>query len=116
MKSNKQPLFILSLVAILAAFAVPGQAQTEKATESKSKQASERKPRTVIALFNFADKNKDGKLTREEAKGHLPLTYRDFAKIDKEQRGWINFDQFMEYTNQRVSKHADDLLKAGDKL
>lgn len=115
MKLNKKSLIALPLAFLAVAFALPGLAQTEKAPESKSTPASTRKPGTVQALFNSADKNKDGHVTRSEAKGRLPLTYRDFAKIDKEKRGWIDFDQFMAYTNERVSKHADDLIKTGEK-
>ena len=108
-------MLAVSIALMAATFALPGHAQTEKAAETKPAQVNTRKPKTVQALFNFADKNKDGKVTRAEAKGHLPLTYRDFAKIDKEQRGSIDFEQFLAYTNERTQKHADDLIRTGEK-
>jgi hypothetical protein len=46
--------------------------------------------------------------------GHLPITYLSFEEIDTVKAGWITFDQFMAFTNQRVQKLADDVLKQGD--
>jgi hypothetical protein len=72
--------------------------------------------RTVHSMFNFADANKDGRLTRDEAKGHLPFTFSDFASIDIDSRGWISFEQFVTYTNKRVGKQAYDILHSTDRL
>jgi hypothetical protein len=58
----------------------------------------------VRSMFNFADADKNGRLTREEAKWHLPFTFSDFATIDTDRRGWISFEQFAAYTHQRVGK------------
>jgi Ca2+-binding EF-hand superfamily protein len=69
--------------------------------------------KAVTAMFAFADQNKDGQLTREEARGHLPLTYANFDRIDNAQRGSISFEQFLGFTHQRVGKQADELLKIG---
>jgi Ca2+-binding EF-hand superfamily protein len=68
---------------------------------------------TVQAMFAFADQNKDGRLTREEARGHLPATYASFDRIDTARRGSIDFEQFLGFTRQRVGQHADELLKIG---
>ncbi len=69
--------------------------------------------KTVTAMFAFADQNKDGQLTREEARGHLPLTYANFDGIDTAQRGSISFGQFVGFTHQRVGQQAEELLKIG---
>lgn len=69
--------------------------------------------KTAHAMFAFADQNKDGQLTRAEAKGHLPLTYNSFDSIDAAKRGWISFEQFAEFTNQRAAQQADAVLKVG---
>ncbi|XVJ70777.1 MAG: EF-hand domain-containing protein [Rhizobacter sp.] len=87
----------------------PGQATASAPTQPSGQ-------RTVRSMFNFADANKDGRLTRDEAKGHLPLTFSDFASIDIDSRGWISFEQFVAYTNQRVGKQADDILHSNDRL
>lgn len=69
--------------------------------------------KTLRAMFDFADQNKDGQLTPDEARGHLPITYKSFARIDTDQRGWISYEQFVSFTNQRVGKQADEFLKIG---
>ena len=70
--------------------------------------------RTVRAMFDFADANKDGRLTRAEARGHLPLTYDQFQTIDTAGRGWIGFDQFVAFTNRRVDQQTRAVFKIGD--
>jgi hypothetical protein len=69
--------------------------------------------KTVQALFDFADQNHDGRLTREEARGHLPLTYGSFDRVDSARRGWISFEQFVAFTNQRAGGQAEEVLKLG---
>lgn len=61
-------------------------AQTMTATEANEiKQAEER--------FAAADKNKDGKLTLEEAKAGMPRIASSFSKIDVEKNGYVTLDQ-----------------------
>lgn len=69
--------------------------------------------KTAHAMFNFADQDKDGRLTRAEAKGHLPLTFGSFDRIDTARRGWISFEQFAGFTNQRADQQAQAVLKIG---
>ncbi len=107
--------------ALMVAFSTASWAQqtqpaaTQGQSEAKSTQpAATQAPMTLRKLFANADKNGDGKVTKDEAKGHLPITYRSFEEIDTDKRGWITFDQFMAFTNKRVQKHADDILTEGD--
>ncbi len=76
-------------------------------------QAPPQNLKTVRALFASADQNKDGQVTREEARGHLPLTYANFEHIDTAKRGWISFDQFRTYTEERAAKQTEEVLKIG---
>ena len=112
----------LSVIALIAAFGTVSWAQQTQpaATEGQSKAqptqpAAPQGPMTLRKLFAKADKNGDGQVTKAEAKGHLPITYTSFEQIDVDKRGWITFDQFMAFTNKRVDKQADDILKQGDK-
>lgn len=107
--SRRSFAVVTSLVAIALSAPVLAQDADAKANVKPPS-------KTVRALFNNADKNKDGNVTRAEAKGRLPLTYRDFDKIDTDKKGSISFDQFMAYTNQRVAKQADDVVHIGDKF
>lgn len=70
--------------------------------------------RTVKAMFDFADANHDGRLTRAEARGHLPLTYDQFATIDTAGRGWIGFDEYVAFTNRRADQQTRAVFKVGD--
>jgi hypothetical protein len=69
---------------------------------------------TLRRLYAAADVNHDGLLTREEARGWLPITYASFGEIDVDKRGWITFEQFMRFTEARVGKQADDIIHLYD--
>jgi Ca2+-binding EF-hand superfamily protein len=121
MSKNERKL-ALSVIALIAAFSTASWAQqtqpvaTQGQSESLSTQpTATQAPMTLRKLFANADKNGDGKVTKDEAKGHLPITYASFEQIDTDKHGWITFDQFMAFTNKRVQKQADDILTQGDK-
>jgi Ca2+-binding EF-hand superfamily protein len=76
-------------------------------------EAAPRNLKTVSAMFALADQNGDGRLTRDEAKGRLPLTYANFERIDAARRGSIGFEQFLAYTQERAGRQAEDVLKIG---
>ena len=112
----------LSVIALMVAFATASWAQQTPpaATQGQSQAqptqpAATQGPWTLRKLFAHADKNGDGKVTKEEAKGHLPITYLSFEEIDTDKRGYITFDQFMTFTNKRDQKLADDILTQWDK-
>jgi hypothetical protein len=112
----------LSVIALMVAFCSASWAQqTQPAAGQGQPQAEQTQPAatkgpmTLRKLFTTADKNGDGKLTKAEAKGPLPITYANFEQIDTDKRGWISFDQFMAFTNKRVDKQADDILTQWDK-
>jgi Ca2+-binding EF-hand superfamily protein len=108
--------FALVLMALAVGSSGFAAAQTDAGTQAstKTQAAAPKGDKSVRAMFAFADKNKDGQLTRAEAKGHLPITYKNFDSIDTDKRGWISFDQFVEFTNKRIGKQADDILKIGE--
>ena len=112
----------LSVIALTVAFGTASWAQqtqpaaTQGQSQAQPTQPAETKgPMTLRRLFARADKNGDGRVTKEEAKGTLPITYASFAEIDIDKRGWISFEQFMAFTNKRVNKQADDILTQWDK-
>ena len=114
-KNKRKTAFFVG--TLIVAFSTAGWAQqtrpaaTQEQTESQSTQpAATRAPMTLTKLFARADKNGDGKVTKDEAKGHLPITYLNFEEIDTDKRGWISFDQFIAFTNKRVNKQADNIL------
>ncbi len=98
---------------IASALLAAGLFATGAAMAGDAPEAAPQNLKTARALFSMADQNKDGQVTREEARGHLPLTYANFERIDTARRGSINFDQFLAFTQERAAEQADQVLKIG---
>ena len=117
--SKYQRKTALSVIALIVAFGTASWAQqtppAATSGQSQAQPAETKGPMTLRKLFARADKNGDGRVTKEEAKGVLPITYASFEQIDVDKRGSISFEQFMAFTNKRVAKQADDVLTLGDK-
>lgn len=47
----------------------------------------------LTARFATADKDKNGKLTKAEAKDGMPRIYANFDRIDAAKRGFLTLDQ-----------------------
>ncbi len=43
--------------------------------------------------FKAADKDGDGKLTREEAEAGMPRVAKNFDKLDKDHKGYVTLDE-----------------------
>lgn len=52
--------------------------------------------------FNQADKDHDGKLTRDEAKAGMPRVAEHFDDIDSEHRGYITLGQIQSAIRSRM--------------
>lgn len=74
----------LTLTALTLAFSAsaPATAQMRKPD-----------PEEVAKRFAAADKNGDGRLTRDEAKAGLPRVAKNFDTIDKEKKGYVTLDE-----------------------
>jgi Ca2+-binding EF-hand superfamily protein len=116
---RKTALFV---IALMVAFGTASWAQQTQPAATQghpqaqpTQPATTREPMTLRKLFAWADMNGDGRLTKDEAKGHLPITHASFEQVDTDKHGWISFDQFLAFTNKRVNKQADDMLRQWDK-
>lgn len=49
----------------------------------------------ITARFNAADKNGDGKVTREEAQATMPRVAMAWEKIDVDKKGYITLQQLL---------------------
>ncbi|MEY4669381.1 MAG: hypothetical protein RL518_2080 [Pseudomonadota bacterium] len=56
---------------------------------------------TLKSRFASADKNGDGKLTRDECQAGMPRIYRGFDKIDEGKKGYITLDQIIAFVASR---------------
>lgn len=52
---------------------------------------------TLKTRFAAADKDQDGKLTREECQAGMPRIYRGFDKIDADKKGYLTLDQIITF-------------------
>lgn len=56
---------------------------------------------TLKSRFAAADKNGDGKLTREECEAGMPRIYRGFDQIDSGKKGYITLEQIITFVSNR---------------
>jgi Ca2+-binding EF-hand superfamily protein len=54
--------------------------------------------------FVKADVNKDGKLTKEEAKGKMPRVYDNFEKIDSAKKGYVTQKQIEDFAMTMIAQ------------
>ncbi len=87
--------FTRPLVAFIAVLGVSATAIAQPTTPTP---AQIQQVRTMLAeRFAKADVNKDGKLTKEEAKGVMPRVYEYFDKIDTAKRGYLTRQQIEDF-------------------
>jgi Ca2+-binding EF-hand superfamily protein len=56
---------------------------------------------TLKSRFGAADKNGDGKLTRDECEAGMPRIYKAFDRIDTDNKGTITLDQIVSFVASR---------------
>jgi len=56
---------------------------------------------TLKSRFAAADKNGDGKLTRDECQAGMPRIYRGFDRIDSDKTGYITLEQIISFVASR---------------
>jgi Ca2+-binding EF-hand superfamily protein len=74
----------LLVVGLLGAFTAAPRAQQEADPAARAAQLEKR--------FKDADKNGDGKLTREEAEAGMPRVFKNFDAIDKDKKGYVTVE------------------------
>lgn len=76
--------------AFIFAAALPWLAAAQNASNLPAAPAG---PTEVQARFEAADKNGDGKVTREEAQASMPRVAMAWDKIDIDKKGYITLEQ-----------------------
>jgi Ca2+-binding EF-hand superfamily protein len=74
---------ILSSFILLASSISPSLSFADSASQNQE----------IIERFTKCDTNKDGKLTKEEAKGCMPRVYNNFSYIDSANKGYVTLAQ-----------------------
>jgi hypothetical protein len=94
--SRLLPLFVTAV--LLVSLCAPVVAQTGLAGISRS-------VRSLDKNFDIADKNHDGKLSREEAQaGPVPFIARNFDAIDAKQTGLVSKEDVHAYIAQMLMR------------
>lgn len=80
---TRRPFAATALVAaaVLSCSAGPASAQDASPHGQRGAELQKR--------FAAADKNGDGRLTREEAQAGMPMVYKHFDEIDKDKKGSV---------------------------
>jgi uncharacterized low-complexity protein len=87
----KKSLIALS-GAILLVMATPMVASAQSAPNLPAPPSNQAE---VEARFKAADKNGDGKVTREEAEAGLPRVAMVWDKVDVDKKGYITLEQLL---------------------
>ena len=75
---------------ILSLFLCSGLAHAQESSRDKE----------IDQRFALADKNKDGKLTLEEAKEGMPLIASNFSRIDTQNKGYVTLAEIKAMANR----------------
>lgn len=81
-------------ILLASAFILPW-AITSNVSHASDSSADAQKRQEVIDRFKAADKNGDGKLTREEAQEGMPKVAKSWTRIDEDNKGYITLDQLL---------------------
>ncbi len=83
----KMSSFVLTLSILLAA---PILAHADEASRDQE----------IVERFAKCDTNKDGRLTKEEAKGCMPRIYSNFSYIDSSGKGYVTVAEIQAMANR----------------
>ncbi|MBS0452231.1 MAG: EF-hand domain-containing protein [Proteobacteria bacterium] len=103
-----QPTFTLSILrnamrVILATALAAGAATAANAMPPAGGGSHVEEALTVMhQRFDAADSNHDGRISREEARQHMPFVYRNFDAIDTEHKGYVTSAQIEAYAARQA--------------
>lgn len=89
MISKKSILFVVTLLCLSVPF---GELRADIDPETLA---------TLKSRFAAADKNGDGKLTRDECQAGMPRIYKAYDRIDADSKGYITLDQIIAFVGSR---------------
>jgi Ca2+-binding EF-hand superfamily protein len=93
---------LISIFALSISFAHAQQPSNAQMKRLQAKMTTELPKR-----FAAADTNKDGQLTKEEAKGKMPRVYEHFEAIDSQNRGFVSLQDIQLYAHEQAAAVSD---------
>jgi Ca2+-binding EF-hand superfamily protein len=97
----KRKPFAVLLFGLALASAV-AYSQTRQ-TRTITSQQWDMMQKTMRERFAAADKNGDGRLTREEANGKMPRVYNNFQIIDRGGKGYVTLQEIEKSVKDNVA-------------
>ena len=94
-------VFVALLLATLPVAVALGQQAADPDKAAQMQAAFQKR-------FAAADANGDGKLTKQEADGHMPFVYKHFDEIDTAHKGFVTKDQIAAYIAKMRAARAQD--------
>lgn len=74
------------------------------ATAADSSKRAAKAEAEIVERFSKADVNRDGMLTRDEAKGVMPRVYSHFEEIDLAHKGAVSVDDIKSFMLSRMQE------------
>ena len=117
LSSTRSRLMRAGVALALGATALLAEAQTPPAAPATAGAPSDaRIARLQGALqkrFAAADANHDGRLTRQEAEGHMPWVASHFEAIDTAHAGSVSLQDIEAYAAQQMARRRGDKAAGG---
>lgn len=88
------------IVLLFGLMVVSALAHSE--TRTLSSQQWDKMQKTMRERFAAADKNGDGRLTREEANGKMPRVHDNFQTIDQDKKGYVTFQDIEKSLKENI--------------
>jgi len=97
MKDLRLPLLLTSLVLIGA----PSLALAQQQAGQGEGNDPAKRDAAIEQRFKAADKDGDGKLTKDEAEAGMPRVFKHFDELDKDHKGYLTLDDVKAARGQR---------------
>jgi Ca2+-binding EF-hand superfamily protein len=89
-------------ISVLLALMVCSAAVFAQQQNNVSPEQMQKLQKAMRDRFAAADKNGNGKLTRDEAKGKMPRVYENFATIDRDKKGYVTLKEIEDSLKENV--------------
>jgi hypothetical protein len=98
----------ITVCTLIGIFALPLPfAHAQQPSSAQMKRLQAKMTTELPKRFAAADTNKDGQLTKAEAKGKMPRVYDHFEAIDSQGRGFVSLQDIQLYAHEQAAAISD---------
>lgn len=113
LSSTRSRLMRAGVALALGATALLAEAQTPPAAPATAGAPSDARIARLQERFAAADANHDGRLTRQEAEGHMPWVASHFEAIDTAHAGSVSLQDIEAYAAQQMARRRGGKAAGG---